>query len=70
MSPPKDTVAMTILESYSGMVFAQGFLPDGQSVVEQMGGLFVFVLIPATVRGSEMSEEDSCKKAGNMNTNM
>ena len=40
-------------ESYSRMVFSQGFLPDRQSIVEQMGCLFVFVLIPAwmTVRG-------------------
>ena len=67
MSPPKYMVAMAILESYSRMVFAQGFLPDGQSIVEQMGGLFVFVLIPATVRGSEMSEEDLCNGAGNVN---
>ncbi len=43
-------VAITTVVSYSGMVFAQGFLPDGQSIVEQMGGLFVFVLIPARVR--------------------
>lgn len=32
--------------SYSGMIFAQGFLPDGQSIVEQMGSLFVFILVP------------------------
>lgn len=41
-----DVVAVATAEPYSGMVFAQSLLPDGQSVVEQMGGLFVFVLIP------------------------
>lgn len=46
-------VAMTMAESYSGMVFAKGFLPDGQSIIEQMGGLFVFVLIPVGVRGRD-----------------
>lgn len=39
--------------AYSRMVFAQGFLPDGQSIIEQMGGLFVFVLISAQVKGRE-----------------
>lgn len=39
-------VAMKMVESYSGVIFAQGFLTDGQGIVEQMGGLFVFVLIP------------------------
>lgn len=38
---------MVMVESYSRVVFAQGFLPDGQSIVEQMGSLFVFVLVPA-----------------------
>lgn len=47
MGPHEDTVSMTMLKSYSRMVFAQGFLPDGQSIIEQMSGLFVFVLIPA-----------------------
>lgn len=46
-------VAMAMAESYSGMVFAQGFLTDGQSIVEQMGGLFVFVLISAEMRGRD-----------------
>lgn len=32
--------------AYSRVVFAESLLPDGQSVVEQMGSLFVFVLIP------------------------
>ena len=50
MCPYEDVVAVATVEPYSGMVFAQGFLTDGQSIVEQMGGLFVFVLIPARVR--------------------
>ena len=40
-------IAMATAGSYSRMVFAQGFLPDGQSIIEEMSGLFVFVLIPA-----------------------
>lgn len=50
MCTHEEMVAMTI-ETYSRMVFAQGFLPDGQGIIEQMGGLFVFVLIPAGLRG-------------------
>ncbi len=44
---------MTTVGSYSRMVFSKGFLPDGQSIVEQVSGLFVFVLIPARVRGTD-----------------
>lgn len=52
MGPHEDTVSMTMSKSYSRMVFAQGFLPDGQSIIKQMSGLFVFVLIPAWVKGT------------------
>lgn len=37
----------TVTEAYSRVVLAQGFLADGQGVVQKMGGLFVFVLISA-----------------------
>lgn len=47
MEAYRKTVSMTMFKAYSRVVFAQSFLPDGQSIVEQMGGLFVFVLIPA-----------------------
>lgn len=40
-------------EPYSRMVFAQCFLTDGESIIEQMGSLFVFVLIPAIMRGRD-----------------
>lgn len=38
------------INSYSGMIFAQGFLSDGQSIVKQMGSLFVFILVPTLVK--------------------
>lgn len=28
------------------MIFAQGFLTDGQSIIKEMGSLFVLVLVP------------------------
>lgn len=38
------------INSYSGMIFAQGFLSDGQSIIKQMGSLFVFILVPTLVK--------------------
>lgn len=32
--------------TYSRMVFAEGLFSDGQSVIQQVGRLFIFVLIP------------------------
>ena len=37
------------VETYSGVVLAQGLLADGQGVVEQVGGLLVFVLVPVVL---------------------
>ena len=39
------------LDTYSGVVFAQGLLADGQGIVEQVGGLLVFVLVPVARGG-------------------
>lgn len=42
------------INSYSGMIFAQGFLSDGQSIVKQMGSLFVFILVPILVKDRQV----------------
>ena len=34
------------LDTYGGVVLAQRLLTDGQGIVQQMGGLLVFVLVP------------------------
>lgn len=42
------------INSYSGMILAQGFLSDGQSIVKQMGSLFVFILVPTLVKDTHV----------------
>lgn len=42
------------INSYSGMILAQGFLSDGQSIVKQMGSLFVFILVPTFVKDTHV----------------
>lgn len=36
--------------TYSWMIFSQRFLSDRQSIIKQMGSLFVFVLVPTWVK--------------------
>lgn len=43
------------INSYSWMIFAQGFLSDGQSIVKQMGSLFVFILVPTLVKDRQVN---------------
>lgn len=43
------------INSYSGMIFAQGFLSDGQSIIKQMGSLFVFILVPTLVKDRQVN---------------
>lgn len=42
------------INSYSGMIFPQGFLSDGQSIIEQVGSLFVFILVPTLVKDRQV----------------
>lgn len=41
--------------TYSRMIFAESLLPDGQSIIEQVCCLFIFVLIP-----DSDTENDCC----------
>lgn len=43
---PQQGSAARWRRTYSGMVSSQSLLPDGQSVVQQVGRFLVFVLIP------------------------
>lgn len=36
------------------MILAQGFLSDGQSIVKQMGSLFVFILVPTFAKDTRV----------------
>lgn len=42
------------INSYSGMILAQGFLSDRQSIIKQMGSLFVFILVPTFVKDTHV----------------